>query len=70
VEKGMQQGHKIVFEGQADEAVSRNYYFFPVREMWFIILLLSKDGQKLMILSLLHGLPEVDDFESSSQFVS
>jgi len=31
VEKGMQQGHKIVFEGQADEAVSSNYYFFPVR---------------------------------------
>jgi DnaJ-class molecular chaperone len=28
VEKGMQQGQKIVFEGQADEAVSRNYYFF------------------------------------------
>lgn len=55
VEKGMQQGEKIVFEGQADEAVSRNYYFFGLgfvvyNLVYITMLILSKDCEKLIIL--------------------
>lgn len=62
VEKGMQQGQKIVFEGQADEAVSRNCYLYGLGIVVYTTstVFLGKLCLKLMILILwwLHKLIE------------